>query len=410
MSFTARGGAASASAILSQMICELPTALRLRDEDRRDGTYRVIRRAFEYHYEHNAFYRGICSAAGVRPEVVSGHHELGLVPLLPVRLFKEAKPQALLSCPLDELELEIRSTGTSGIPSVARRDTATTTATALALMAQYREFFGLSGGAGLFLCPSPADNPEMGLAKVFNLFRGLLDESHYALHGYSFQPEDGVNFLAERANKASRHIFGPPFLVNRLLEHLQSDKVDMKLDDDSFVVTLGGWKRYTGHTIDDRRFRERAVQLLGISTAQVRDMYGLIESDMLAIECEHHRKHVPPWCHVSVRDVASPTKEARAGVSGLIAVLDGLNTSYPAFVLTEDIGTVSEGVCECGRSGQMVAFSRRLKGAEVGCCAVNIERQLDASRPLVGRRGRARRDEGSSETTSVAEVPPRGAF
>jgi long-chain-fatty-acid---luciferin-component ligase len=66
-------------------------------------------------------------------------------------------------------------------------------------------------------------------------------------------------------------------------------------------------------------------------------------------------------------------------VRGVIAVLSGLNTSYPPFILTEDVGIRSEGECECGRRGQMVSFSRRLKGAEVGCCAVNIEREIDAA-------------------------------
>jgi long-chain-fatty-acid---luciferin-component ligase len=234
--------------ILPEMICEFQRASRLPDEERRDSTYRVVRRVFEYHFERNAFYRGICSAANVTPDVVWGRAGLGLIPLLPVRLFKEANPQELLSGPFPELELEIRSTGTSGVPSVARRDTATTTLAALALTAQYREFFGLSGGAGLFLCPSPGENPEMGLAKVFGLFCGLLDQWHHALHGYSFRPEEAVSFLAERAGASCRHIFGPPFLVNRLLDHLQSNDIGMKLDVDSLVITLGG-----GNATRDRR-------------------------------------------------------------------------------------------------------------------------------------------------------------
>jgi long-chain-fatty-acid---luciferin-component ligase len=102
---------------------------------------------------------------------------------------------------------------------------------------------------------------------------------------------------------------------------------------------------------------------------------------MLAIECAHHHKHVPPWCHVSIRDVADPAKEVPEGSRGLIAILDGLNTSYPAFVLTEDVGVRSEGSCACGRRGQMVTFTGRLKGADVGCCAVSIERRLGTVDP-----------------------------
>ena len=362
---------------LAEMICELETASRLADADRREATVRLVTRLFAYHYERNSFYRSLCEDADVDPGKIATTSDLAAIPLLAVRLFKESGAHLLLSRPLEEVELEIRSTGTSGVPSVARRDSTTTTAVALALTAQYREFFTVSGGAGLFLCPSPAENPEMGLAKVLNLFCGLLDESHYALRGYSFRPDEAAEFLAKRQGSSLRHIFGPPFLVNRLLDHLQERGGGPKLDEDSLVIMLGGWKRYTGGTIDERRFRTKASDLLGISPANVRDMYGLIESDMLAIECEHHRKHVPPWCHVSVRDIADPSKEVRNGARGVIAILSGLNTSYPGFILTEDVGVRTEGRCECGRRGQMVTFSRRLKGAEVGCCAVNIERQID---------------------------------
>jgi long-chain-fatty-acid---luciferin-component ligase len=295
---------------LAEMICELEQASRLPDADRREGTVRLVMRLFAHHYEHNSFYRSLCEEAGVDPRTVTTSSAMAAIPLLPVGLFKQSNTHVLLSRPLDEVELEIRSTGTSGVPSVARRDSRTTTAVALALMAQYREFFSISGGAGLFLCPSPAENPEMGLAKVFNLFCGLLDRSHYALHGHRVREDEAVEFLADAQGNSLRHVFGPPFLVNRLLDYLVKSGSELKLDEDSLVVTLGGWKRYTGATIDERRFREKAAQRLGIAQANIRDMYGLIESDMLAIECEYHNKHVPPWCHVSVG--TSPIRARRS--------------------------------------------------------------------------------------------------
>ena len=362
----------------AEMIFGLERASRLSDPERREATARAISQMFAFHYEHNGFYRGLCDEVGVDPRTVRAGAGLAAIPLLPVRLFKQSGAHLLLSRPLGEVELEIRSTGTSGVPSVARRDSQTTTAVALALMAQFREFFSISGGAGLFLCPSPAENPEMGLAKVLNLFCGLLDRSHYALRGYSFRADEAVQFLSDEQGSSLRHVFGAPFLVNRLLDHLIERGSELRLDQDSLVVTLGGWKRYAGGTIDERRFRTKASRCLGIPQANIRDMYGLIESDMLAIECTHHNKHVPPWCHLSVRDLADPSKEVPDEVRGVIAVLSGLNTSYPAFVLTEDVGTRREGECGCGRRGQMVTFSRRLEGAEAGCCALNVERQVDA--------------------------------
>ncbi|MFJ7770994.1 hypothetical protein ACIQ1J_21930 [Streptomyces sp. NPDC097107] len=34
--------------------------------------------------------------------------------------------------------------------------------------------------------------------------------------------------------------------------------------------------------------------------------------------------------------------------------------------------------CPCGRTGQAVSFRRRLQGAELGCCAVSIEKFIDS--------------------------------
>jgi long-chain-fatty-acid---luciferin-component ligase len=104
-------------------------------------------------------------------------------------------------------------------------------------------------------------------------------------------------------------------------------------------------------------------------------MYGMIESNLLAVECEYHRKHLPPWCHVTVRDVDDPAAEVPPGRVGVIGILDALSRSYPGFVLSQDVGRVDPAaVCPCGRSGQVMSFAGRLRGAEPGCCAVTIER------------------------------------
>src|SRR5262249_55978042 len=104
--------------------------------------------------------------------------------------------------------------------------------------------------------------------------------------------------------------------------------------------------------------------------------YGMIESNLLAVECEHHRKHLSPWCHVTVRDIDDFAVELPAGQVGVIGILDALSQSYPGFLLSEDVGRIEDGECPCGRSGQVISFVRGLQGAELGCCAVTIERHM----------------------------------
>jgi long-chain-fatty-acid---luciferin-component ligase len=277
--------------------------------------------------------------------------------------------------PLDTIDLEVQSTGTGGIPSVARRDTTTTTRACLALLALYREFFGLAGGVGLFLCPSPAEAPEMGMVKVFNLFAGLLDDRSYLVRGFAFDPEEAVDYLRTWAGRQTRHLFGPPFMFARLLRHVETHGFQLPLDVGSSAVTLGGWKRFNRERISRPLFDRKLQAQLGLAPGRIRDMYGMIESNLLAIECEHHRKHVPPWCHVTIRDRHNPNVVLPPGGVGVIGILDALSLSYPGFLLSEDVGLVDpEATCPCGRTGQVIACLGRLERADAGCCAVTIER------------------------------------
>lgn len=354
-------------------------ALRVPRSTLRHSLTEAVNAAFSLHFETNGFYRAQCDAVNISPDDVSDYKDLHRIPLLPVGMFKQSGAHVMLTSGLADIELEIRSTGTSGVPSVSRRDARTVTRASVGILGGYRDFFGISKGAGLFLCPSTAEVPEMGMIKVFNLLNGLLDDHAYLVHNYSFDPAKALAHLQRWEAKVTRHIIGPPFIVARFLRFLELESIPLTLDPESMIIMLGGWKQYTGRSIGRQEFNENAVRLLGVDATRIRDMYGMIESNMLAIECEYQRKHVPPWCYVSIRDITDPAIELEPGKTGGIAILDALNTSYPGFLLSDDIGEVDENDCPCGRTGQTVRFRRRRQGAELGCCAVSIEKYLDSN-------------------------------
>jgi long-chain-fatty-acid---luciferin-component ligase len=109
-------------------------------------------------------------------------------------------------------------------------------------------------------------------------------------------------------------------------------------------------------------------------------MYGLIEGNMVAIECSHHWKHVPPWVHFSVRELDDYSKEVHDGRRGVLAIIDPTCLAYPAYILTEDMVQLDETAsCPCGRNGQRVNIIGRLTGSELGCCAINLDKAMNAS-------------------------------
>jgi long-chain-fatty-acid---luciferin-component ligase len=362
---------------LSQILGDVSAAHHQSPEDWARSVTTVLREAAIHHTARNGFYRAQCDAVGADP---AGVHELGdlqRLPLLPVSLFKRPDARVLLTCSLAEVETESHSTGTSGVSSVVRRNAETVTRALVGLTGTYREFFGLSGGAGLFLTPSSAEAPGNGMVRVFTILNGVLDDRAYLVRDDVFDPAEALECLRRWKGRMTRHIIGPPFLVRRFLRFLEHEGINVFLDPYSMVITLGGWKRYPGDAVSAEDFRDQCHHRLGVRRENVRDMYGLIESNLLAVECHLHRKHVPPWCHVSVRDVHD-VREAAPGRTGIIAVLDALNTSFPGFLLTDDVGDVETGTCACGRTGQVITFRHRRQGAEPGRCAVSIERYLDS--------------------------------
>jgi long-chain-fatty-acid---luciferin-component ligase len=357
------------------VIGNLAEVFRLPQTEQDSLKVALLRESVAFHYQANSTFGRQCHLHGITPDDLRDVGDLRRIPLMPVQTFKKPDARFFLSVPLDAIDLELQSTGTGGIPSVARRDTITTTRACLALLALYREFFGIAHGVGLFLCPSPAEVSEMGMVKVFNLLSGLLDDRAYVVRDFAFEPAEAVAYLQRWADRQTRHVFGPPFMVARLARFLEERNLRLRLDPDSFLVTLGGWKRFKRDRIPRAAFDQKMQATLGLCPANIRDMYGLIESNLLAVECEYHRKHVPPWCHVSIRDALDLSAEVPAGHTGVIGILDSLNHSYPSFLLSEDVGRVEPGAeCACGRTGQVISCLGRLRGAEPGCCATTIER------------------------------------
>ena len=334
---------------------------------------------FRFHYENNAYYRRLCEEQGVTPSDIRSFDDLINIHVLRVSQFKELDSHKLLTLGLDQIEFEMRSTGTSGIPSVARRDSETVTQGALATMAMYREFFEFSSGAILFLMPSTEEMPEMGMVKVLNLFSGMVDASKCIVRKLSFDPQEAIALLDQWEDVHARHIVGPPFLVHKFIQYLKEHDIRLKLDEDTRIINLGGWKRFTGEEIPREEYDYECAEYLGVQPDQIRDMYGLVETNTLAIECSHHHKHVPPWVHFSVRELDDFHQEAHDGRHGVLAIIDPTCLAYPAYILTEDVVYLDETTsCPCGRNGQKVNFVARVAGAEEGCCAINLEKAMCA--------------------------------
>ncbi len=367
-----------------EMICNLSKVYQLSTQEQNELKTKLIIENFQYHFSNNSFYREACLSKGVSIESIKSYDDLVKIPLIPVKRFKDVDSHVFLTKGLEEIEYEMRSTGTSGIPSVSRRDSKTVDDAMLSLYAMYREFFKISSGAILYLMPSTEDIPEMGMIKVLGMIEGMADGSWYAMKGKRFYVDEALEVLKRWEGKHTRHIIGPPFLVHRFIESLKKKNINLKLDKNSIIINLGGWKRYTGKQIPRREFNDLCNEYLGVPATHVRDTFGLVECNSLAVECKHNKKHVSPWVHYSVRDLNDLSKEVKDGERGVLAILDPISQSYPTFILTEDLVYLDKtSTCECGRNGHKMNYISRVRGAEIGCCAINLEKQMDDAEKAV---------------------------
>ena len=104
------------------------------------------------------------------------------------------------------------------------------------------------------------------------------------------------------------------------------------------------------------------------------DVFNQVESNTPFFECRCHRKHIPAGFLVFTRDPVSLEK-LDDGEEGVLCFLDSSAESYPAFVITDDIGRITEG-CECCLGGQVFSFTRRVRTVETKGCALKLEQSV----------------------------------
>ena len=371
---------------LSNTIFNLEEVYRSDYENLKKIQLSLIKENFKYHYDYNSFYKENCNEKSITPQSINSFEDLIKIPLIPVKRFKDVNSHVLLTKSLSEIEYEMRSTGTSGIPSVSRRDSQTVDIAMFSLYAMYREFFKISSGALLYLMPSTEDIPEMGMIKVLGMISGIADANWYALKGKEFKSAEAFEKLKNWEGIHTRHIKGPPFLIHRFVSYLKKNNLKINLDKNTLIINLGGWKRNTGQQIAREEYNQECLEYLGVKASNIRDMYGLVESNSLAVECHLGHKHVSPWVHYSVRSLDDLSVEVPLGERGVLAIVDPISYSYPTFILTEDLVYLDkELTCECGRVGQKVNYISRVRGAEIGCCAINLEKQMDEAELLAAK-------------------------
>lgn len=133
-------------------------------------------------------------------------------------------------------------------------------------------------------------------------------------------------------------------------------------------VHSGGWKKLEAMKVSRDQFDSALLGMVG-QGSNVLDFYGLVEQvGIIYPLCEAGYRHVPRWASVLIRDPW--TLETLEDGPGMLQSMNSLAFGAPYHnVLTEDMGRMVKGECECGRSGQRFELLGRMPKAEIRGCA-----------------------------------------
>ncbi len=339
---------------------------------------RLIRESLAHHLERCPAYAMFAQHLGFSLDSLDQPEDLEHVPQFPASVFKRT---SILSTPIEQTAKRCTSSGTQGRISVVHRDRRTierllgSTRRGLELLGDWYE----DEVRVLNLGPDQVEAGDLWFAYVMSLIE-LDYPTRHAVVGGVFDPHRALAELEKLAEAATLPVLaGPPTLVLSVARAaLERDSISMP---QLAIVTAGGWKREDAQRLDRKEFTELVTRAFGLDdNHRVRDVFNQVELNTVMVECGHHRKHVPPWLHITIRSLTT-LEPLPYGEQGLLSYLDPSASSYPCFIIADDVGTVRKGPCDCGWPGRTLELDRRLDRAESWGCALKMDRAWgDASR------------------------------
>ncbi len=335
-----------------------------------------------FHYDNNKLYRKFCDNKGFAPHGYCG--EIADIPPVQVSVFKELGA-SLNSVPRENIKLTLQSSATSGIPSSIPVDAITAKRQARSMIKVVGDYIGNERKPFLVMDVDPMAGFREILGARYAAVSGYLNfasEVGYFLkvndnRQYYFDVE-GIQKFIGKLQEQSAVVFGFTYILySEVIRPLAEKGISFQLPPGSKVIHIGGWKKLESEKVAKSEFNRLAAKLFGLAETDIIDIYGFTEQMGLNYpDCPCGCKHAPLYSEVIVRDVI--TKEVLPpGQEGLLEFVTPIPHSYPGnVVLTDDIGVLVDGSCECGRDGTRFKVLGRLKKAEIRGCGDILSSKL----------------------------------
>lgn len=306
-------------------------------------------------------------------------------PFLPVQAFKE-NASLLRSVSEDEVRSVLKSSATSGVPSVVAVDKLTAKRQVRALAAVLVAVFGGQRRPFIVLDVDPQGAARAAMGARNAAVRGFLNLAREVRYVMTMDERGQLQLdqvkLREALDEFSKAgepvvVFGFTYvLYAHAVEPLLKAKQTYELPEGSFVAHIGGWKKLADRAVDAQRFVSDVNHAFGVVAKRIVDFYGFTEQMGITYpDAPGGGKCCPVFAEVIVRDPLTH-EPLPDGQEGLLEFLTPLPHSYPGIaVLTDDMGIITGRGKQDGWTGTRFRVTGRAKQAEArGCGDIMAEK------------------------------------
>ncbi|WP_054693047.1 LuxE/PaaK family acyltransferase [Syntrophomonas palmitatica] len=327
--------------------------------------------AFYLHYNQNDIYKRYCRSLGYGLQ--AAETDPYTIPLLPSTIFKKLKIRTLSG---EATVKKCISSGTQGSISVIERDNTTLERFLGSVQNTSDNVYGTEDAVALNLGPGIEEAKDIWFSFVMSVTDVLYPTIDYVKNGV-FNMAQLVNDINTfKSCYQDVFLIGAPPMFMEFYRYLNANHIKFDCGKQLFIVTGGGWKKQEAESINNNDFKDLTERIFpGIERSRIRDNFNAVELNTIIPECECGSKHLPVWADAFVYDLDTFTRSNEANQTGLLCFLDASPTSYPGFIMTEDLGQIIYiDDCPCGRPGKCIDVIRRVNTIESRGCALKIER------------------------------------
>lgn len=333
-------------------------------------TEKMIIKMFKHYYENCKAYKEYCDRILTKSHIdeIISDEKIDMIPQIPSAIFKSMD----VYCGDDASNYFVcKSSGTRGNVSKIYRDSTSILRTVRNIDFGMKNYVDIwpKDMHGFILGPNVQEAGDLWFAYIISLLNLVADVDYYITNGQILF--DKLISDLEKPASQPMAIISPPAIIMHLIGYLKKKNMKLSLPDDAYIFTAGGWKSAQNVSVDTKIFYSLIETYLGVKREKCSDFYNQVEMNTVIMECEEKHKHIPSWMKVIIRDPVT-FKPVEHGCEGIITYYDSSAQSYPAFIITDDMGVLYD-ECKCGIKTPYLKITRRVNTVEQKGCAMKID-------------------------------------